>query len=366
MAVEHALVVDDSKSARVMLSRLLHKGGMEVDLVESAEEALDYLKYKKPDVVFMDHMMPGMDGLEATRKITQDPNTAGIPIVMYTSKEGADYLEEAKSNGAIGVLPKPAKAPQIAELLKLLDTSVSGETKERAVVATSASASVSAGLSKAQIEAIVASAVRKAVTGAMESFSQSNEASIQSAVDNSLAAVKESLSFLETKAELTDSSVNTLNIQLKETSENLNANTTESMSIEEVNATVASGISEHMNKFEQKISNMDEMLESSARQHEASAEKIEVLTDALKTTSQLDDELRNEIKALAEAAGASAANSAAEQATIKLAPDLIDRSIEERLSQVSTIYLAQVKSCKRTALYAAFLSLLAVGLALYW
>ena len=101
-------MVDDSKSARLMLQRLLSRMNVQVDLVESAEAALKFLETQSPDVIFMDHMMPGMDGLEATQLIKANPKTAAIPTIMYTSKEGDDYVQEARSHGAHGVLPKPA------------------------------------------------------------------------------------------------------------------------------------------------------------------------------------------------------------------------------------------------------------------
>ena len=60
---KRALVVDDSRSARVVLTRMLERYGILVDSADSAEAALDYLKEGRPDVIFMDHLMPGMDGL---------------------------------------------------------------------------------------------------------------------------------------------------------------------------------------------------------------------------------------------------------------------------------------------------------------
>ncbi len=91
MQGKRALVVDDSKSARVVLSRMLEKFGIEVDSADSAETALEYLRDHRPDVIFMDHMMPGMDGLQAVREIKVNPELADIPVMMYTSQEGELY-----------------------------------------------------------------------------------------------------------------------------------------------------------------------------------------------------------------------------------------------------------------------------------
>jgi len=117
MAVETALVVDDSKSARVMLSRLLKKSGVNVAFAESAEEAFDYLNDAEPDLIFMDHMMPGMDGLHAVQLLAADARFAHIPVVMYTSKEDDGYLAKARSVGAVGVIGKPAKPALVERVL---------------------------------------------------------------------------------------------------------------------------------------------------------------------------------------------------------------------------------------------------------
>src|SRR5262249_54670594 len=88
MGVKRALVVDDSKSARTFLSRILEKYDIDVDSAESAEQAIEYLGTHRPDVIFMDHLMPGMDGFQAVQAIKNNPRTAMIPIMMYTSQEG--------------------------------------------------------------------------------------------------------------------------------------------------------------------------------------------------------------------------------------------------------------------------------------
>jgi CheY-like chemotaxis protein len=59
MGAKRALIVDDSKSARLFLARALEKYDIDVDSAESAEAAIDYLSGNRPDVIFMDHQMPG-------------------------------------------------------------------------------------------------------------------------------------------------------------------------------------------------------------------------------------------------------------------------------------------------------------------
>jgi len=120
MAIKNALIVDDSRSARIMLQRLLEKMNVVSLAVESAEEAIEYLEDKRPDVIFMDHMMPGMDGLEATQTIKNNPKTESIPTIMYTSKEGDGYNTLAKSHGASGVLPKPANQQAVMAVIDSL------------------------------------------------------------------------------------------------------------------------------------------------------------------------------------------------------------------------------------------------------
>jgi CheY-like chemotaxis protein len=117
MARKSALVVDDSKSARVILSRMLEKYDIEVDMAESAEAAIEYLKSNRPDAIFMDHLMPGMDGLQAVKAIKGNPQTAMIPIMMYTSQEGELYVGQARALGAMGVLPKQVRPVDVSKVL---------------------------------------------------------------------------------------------------------------------------------------------------------------------------------------------------------------------------------------------------------
>src|SRR5262245_30972857 len=117
MPGKRALVVDDSKSARVVLSRMLEKYGILVDSADSAESALDYLKSRRHEVIFMDHLLPGLAGLQAVREIKATPDLAAIPIMMYTSQEGEIYAGQARASGAIGVLPKSIRPIDVTKAL---------------------------------------------------------------------------------------------------------------------------------------------------------------------------------------------------------------------------------------------------------
>jgi len=115
--MKRALIVDDSRSARVILSRMLESYGLQVESCESAEQAIEHLRHSRPDVIFMDHLMPGMDGFQAVQALKGNPATATIPVMMYTSQEGELYLSQARALGAIGVLPKTVRQADVSRVL---------------------------------------------------------------------------------------------------------------------------------------------------------------------------------------------------------------------------------------------------------
>jgi CheY-like chemotaxis protein len=128
MTAKRALVVDDSKSARSFLAKLLEDQRLEVDAAETAEQAIEYLSRNRPDVIFMDHLMPGMDGFQAVQAIKGNPRTATIPILMYTSQEGELYLGQARALGAVGVLPKSVEPADVRTVLRQLHLSDDEDT----------------------------------------------------------------------------------------------------------------------------------------------------------------------------------------------------------------------------------------------
>ena len=144
---KRALIVDDSRSARVILSRMLEQHGMTVDTAESAEQALEYLQRSRPDVIFMDHLMPGMDGFQAVQTIKADPLTATIPLMMYTSQEGELYVSQARALGAVGVLPKTVRPVDVSRILYQLHLLPDRRTQRQALFAGPAAAAALAAAS---------------------------------------------------------------------------------------------------------------------------------------------------------------------------------------------------------------------------
>jgi two-component system alkaline phosphatase synthesis response regulator PhoP len=86
MGKARILVVDDEEDIREMIRYSLSQEGYQVVSVESGEEAIDTARKHVPDVVLLDLMLPGVDGLEVCRQLKRMPETAHIPIVMITAK----------------------------------------------------------------------------------------------------------------------------------------------------------------------------------------------------------------------------------------------------------------------------------------
>lgn len=172
MPIRHVLIVDDSKSARLMLRKMLQGFGLTVDTVDSAEDALHYLHAQRPDAIFMDHTMPGLDGIGAVKQIKQDLATAAIPITMYTSKDEPSYKDEAHQAGAVGVLVKPATPDALGVVLTQMNAvfeEVATQIGSTPEPMTPMTAAVTEGTSVEQVEKIALAKAELVVFDAIES-----------------------------------------------------------------------------------------------------------------------------------------------------------------------------------------------------
>jgi CheY-like chemotaxis protein len=117
MDIKKALVVDDSKVAHLTLRKLLLERGIEVDWVGSGEDCVKYLEGKKPDIIFMDVMMPGMDGFETSRTITSQHPGDAAPIIMCSANATDEDKRDARDSGAVSFLSKPYTPDQLDSVL---------------------------------------------------------------------------------------------------------------------------------------------------------------------------------------------------------------------------------------------------------
>ena len=106
------LGVDDNATNRMILEGMLGSWGMPVITVDSGQQALEVLRHAREsrepfDLVLLDAMMPEMDGLELARQISQDPELADQPMMMLTSLDDPDYLEQVRAQGVQHILRKP-------------------------------------------------------------------------------------------------------------------------------------------------------------------------------------------------------------------------------------------------------------------
>ena len=120
MNIKKALVVDDSRVAHLNLRKLLLERSIEVDWVGSGEDCIKYLDTKKPDIIFMDVMMPGMDGFETSRTVTSQNLQGSPPIVMCSANTTDEDKRDARNSGAVGFLSKPYTPEQLDEVLRMV------------------------------------------------------------------------------------------------------------------------------------------------------------------------------------------------------------------------------------------------------
>jgi len=116
----HALIIEDSSTARIILARLLERADITSKGVATAEEAFPVLQSEHFDIIFLDHLLPGMNGFQTLEKLKAQPETRDIPVFMYTSQNAEKYIEQARSLGASGVIRKQVDREQLMRTLDLI------------------------------------------------------------------------------------------------------------------------------------------------------------------------------------------------------------------------------------------------------
>ncbi|MGO8684297.1 MAG: response regulator [Thermoleophilia bacterium] len=135
MSKASVLVVDDEQEILELVKYNLTKDGYEVACVASGEEALSTTRNKMPDIIILDLMLPGVDGLEVCRRLKIDPATAHIPVVMLTAKGGEADIVAGLELGAADYVTKPF-SPRVllARVKAVLRRDASQSEDEAAVI----------------------------------------------------------------------------------------------------------------------------------------------------------------------------------------------------------------------------------------
>jgi twitching motility two-component system response regulator PilH len=111
------LIVDDSPTEVFKVSQILTKNGFEVLTAESGEQGVDIAKREVPDLVLMDIVMPGLNGFQATRQLSRDPQTSGIPVIIVTTKDQETDKLWGQRQGAKGYLTKPVVSKGLLKVI---------------------------------------------------------------------------------------------------------------------------------------------------------------------------------------------------------------------------------------------------------
>jgi len=109
------LIVDDSPTEAHVLKGMLEKHGYETEIAESGVAGIERAKAFKPDLVLMDVVMPGLNGFQATRQLTKDPETSDIPVIIVTTKDQETDRVWGLRQGARDFLTKPVSEQRLME-----------------------------------------------------------------------------------------------------------------------------------------------------------------------------------------------------------------------------------------------------------
>jgi len=116
-SLSSVLVVDDSLPVRIQLNMALQDYANNIDLAESGEKALEMLKDNRYDMIFLDAILPGVDGYEICKTIKEDDATRSTPVVMLTGNSSATDQAKGELAGCDSYLIKPVKSDLFKETM---------------------------------------------------------------------------------------------------------------------------------------------------------------------------------------------------------------------------------------------------------
>ncbi|MNF34943.1 Response regulator PleD [compost metagenome] len=116
-SMARVLIVDDSPTEMYKLTAMLEKHGHQVLKAENGADGVALARQEKPDAVLMDIVMPGLNGFQATRQLTKDPETSAIPVIIITTKDQETDKVWGTRQGARDYLTKPVDEDTLVKTL---------------------------------------------------------------------------------------------------------------------------------------------------------------------------------------------------------------------------------------------------------
>lgn len=114
----HILIVDDSPTDAYFVKSILEAKGYQTTEASNGEEGIQKAKEIKPNLIIMDVVMPGLNGFQATRKITTNPETSSIPVIIVSSKNMESDRVWGIRQGAKDFLVKPIKQEELLQAIQ--------------------------------------------------------------------------------------------------------------------------------------------------------------------------------------------------------------------------------------------------------
>jgi DNA-binding response OmpR family regulator len=114
------LVVDDEGIIRELMTYVLKKKGFITETARDGKEALDKIALDRPDIVILDIVMPGMDGLEVYKRLRKNPDTEHIPIIFLSAEEPIKHAIAAREKTITEYIEKPCDIEYLLKRIKIL------------------------------------------------------------------------------------------------------------------------------------------------------------------------------------------------------------------------------------------------------
>lgn len=118
MTIEKILLIEDSRTETLIISKILEDAGFSVRTAGNAEQAMEKLRIDRPDLIVMDVVMPGQSGYQLTRNLAKDPDFSSVPIIICSSKSLETDRVWGLRQGARDYITKPVDAKLLLDAIR--------------------------------------------------------------------------------------------------------------------------------------------------------------------------------------------------------------------------------------------------------